>query len=394
MRVLVAPDKFAGTLTAVEAAEAIAEGWARHAPDDELDLAPMSDGGPGFVDVLHAALGGELLAQTVRGPLGDPVPATVLSVRRDGVRRERPGVRPAPDRRRGRRAGDDVRRGRAGPGRGRGRSHDRRGRARRQRHQRRGSGPAGRPGRHVADAPLDAGRGRLRRHRRVDLAPARAAVAGVRLVAATDVESPLTGLFGATKTFGPQKGIPEERLPVVDGWLEQWAGAVDRRLALEKGAGAAGGLGFALLAARRDPRAGHRAGRRGGGPAGPGRGRRPRRHRGGGVRLLQPVGQGARTASRRSRRPRCGRAWRWPGRCSSAPGRCGRSAWSRRTPWSTWSGRSARSATPPERWPTWPSGSREPGRASSATRGITPRCATIDPGRSTATPETSGSPDT
>ena len=78
MRVLVAPDKFAGTLTAVEAAEAIATGWRRRAPGDELDLAPMADGGPGFVDVLHAALGGELLAVTVRGPLGEPTPATVL----------------------------------------------------------------------------------------------------------------------------------------------------------------------------------------------------------------------------------------------------------------------------------------------------------------------------
>src|SRR4051794_10001708 len=78
MRVLVAPDKFAGTLTAVEAAEAIAEGWRRQAPDDELDLAPMADGGPGFVDVLHAALGGELLAVTVRGPHGAPTPATFL----------------------------------------------------------------------------------------------------------------------------------------------------------------------------------------------------------------------------------------------------------------------------------------------------------------------------
>ena len=68
MRVLVAPDKFAGTLTAVEAAEAIAEGWRRRAPGDELDLAPMADGGPGFVDVLHAALGGELLAVTVARP--------------------------------------------------------------------------------------------------------------------------------------------------------------------------------------------------------------------------------------------------------------------------------------------------------------------------------------
>ena len=82
MRVLVAPDKFAGTLTAVEAADAIATGWARQAPRDELDLAPMSDGGPGFVDVLHAALGGELLARTVRGPLGEPVPATLLLVGR------------------------------------------------------------------------------------------------------------------------------------------------------------------------------------------------------------------------------------------------------------------------------------------------------------------------
>ena len=77
MRVLVAPDKFAGTLTAVEAADAIAAGWRETAPDDELDLAPMSDGGPGFVDVLHEALGGELLAVTVRGPHGAPTPATV-----------------------------------------------------------------------------------------------------------------------------------------------------------------------------------------------------------------------------------------------------------------------------------------------------------------------------
>jgi glycerate kinase len=80
MRVLIAPDKFAGTLTAVQAAEAVAEGWHRHAPDDQLDLAPMADGGPGFVDVLHAALGGSLDAVTVGGPHGDAVPAVVLRV--------------------------------------------------------------------------------------------------------------------------------------------------------------------------------------------------------------------------------------------------------------------------------------------------------------------------
>jgi glycerate kinase len=96
----------------------------------------------------------------------------------------------------------------------------------------------------TADRPLDAGVAGLDGVTQVDLP----GLEGVRLVAASDVESPLTGLFGATKTFGPQKGIAEERLPVVDGWLEQWAAAVDRRLSLEKGAGAAGGLGFALLA--------------------------------------------------------------------------------------------------------------------------------------------------
>jgi glycerate kinase len=76
--VLIAPDKFAGTLTAVEAARAVADGWLRQAPADDVDLAPMADGGPGFVDVLHEALGGELSAVTVTGPHHERVPAAVL----------------------------------------------------------------------------------------------------------------------------------------------------------------------------------------------------------------------------------------------------------------------------------------------------------------------------
>ena len=72
---LIAPDCFTGTLTAPEAAEAMAAGWRRQAPADELELCPLSDGGPGFVDVLHAALGGRLLSVTVTGPLGEPAPA-------------------------------------------------------------------------------------------------------------------------------------------------------------------------------------------------------------------------------------------------------------------------------------------------------------------------------
>src|SRR3954452_10964995 len=80
MRILVAPDKFAGTLTATEAAEAIRDGWARTARGDEFHLVPLSDGGPGFLEVLHVGLGGELLVETVRGPLGAPTPAPLLRV--------------------------------------------------------------------------------------------------------------------------------------------------------------------------------------------------------------------------------------------------------------------------------------------------------------------------
>ena len=315
MRVLVAPDKFAGTLTAVEAAEAIAAGWRQTAPDDELDLAPMSDGGPGFVDVLHEALGGELLAVTVRGPHGDTDAGHGAGRGRHGVRRERAGVRAAPrdpgDR--GCRGGHDVRR---------------RGAARRRGRRRRATVVVGLGGSGTndggagllaalgatADVPLDAGGAGLDGVTSVEVAAARERVGSVRLVAASDVDNPLTGLFGATKIFGPQKGIAEERLPVVDGWLEQYAAALDRRLALEKGAGAAGGLGYALLVlgATREPGIALVADAVG------------LAERAGAADLVI-TGEGAFDFSSRagkvphgvarSPRRRCGRAWCWPARC-------------------------------------------------------------------------------
>ena len=254
MRILVAPDKFAGTLTAVEAADAIAAGWRRHAPDDELDLAPMSDGGPGFVDVLHAALGGELLAVTVTGPFGQPVPAAVL-VAGDTAYVESAqacGIH-LTNAEHAERA-TTLRRGRAGGGRAGDRRADGGGRAGRQRHQRRRRRAAGRPGSDLR-RPAGRGGGRPGRHPPGGPGGGPGPVGEVRLVAASDVDNPLTGLFGATKVFGPQKGLPEELMATVDGWLEQLAVAVDRRTSLEKGAGAAGGLGFALLAlgATREP---------------------------------------------------------------------------------------------------------------------------------------------
>jgi glycerate kinase len=80
MRVVLAPDAFAGSLTAGQVGAAMAAGWGASAPSDRLHVAPLSDGGPGFVEVLHGALGGELVPSTVTGPLGEPVPGTVLLV--------------------------------------------------------------------------------------------------------------------------------------------------------------------------------------------------------------------------------------------------------------------------------------------------------------------------
>jgi glycerate kinase len=253
VRVLIAPDAFAGTLTAVEAARAIADGWSHRAPQDQLDLAPMSDGGPGFVDVLHEALGGELSVVTVTGPHLEHIPGVVLtkgerawieSAQACGLAltgAERPedattwGVGQLIDSAISAGATDIVV-GLGGSGTNDG-----------------GAGLLGALGA-TADRPLDAGVAGLAGITQVDLAPVLACLRGVRLTAATDVDSPLTGMFGATKTYGPQKGIAEERLPAVDGILEQLAAATDRRTSLQEGAGAAGGLGFALLllgAARR-----------------------------------------------------------------------------------------------------------------------------------------------
>lgn len=240
MRILVAPDKYAGTLSAVQAAEAIAAGWRRTAPGDELDLAPVSDGGPGFLDVLHAGLGGDLVGLTVSGPFGEPVPAAVLRV---GTTAYVESAQACGLHLTGGRRGEDATTYGVGQllaaaldagatrvvvGLGGSGSNDG------------GAGLLAALGAH-ADVPLDRGVAGLRGLTEITL-PARL---DVELVAASDVSNPLTGLFGATKVFGPQKGIAD--LLAADAALEALAAAAGRITSLEKGAGAAGGLGYALL---------------------------------------------------------------------------------------------------------------------------------------------------
>lgn len=260
MRILVAPDKYAGTLSAVQAAHAIAEGWARTAPGDELELAPMSDGGPGFVDVLHASLGGELLATAVTGlpdwyARYDALPVMMLQVD-DTVYLEAAqavGHAFAAD-------SDPLRRGshaigimlahaletgarRIVVGVGGTATNDG------------GAGLLSALGARAEGGDLDDGPHGLRSLTAVDIEEAVAACADVELVLASDVDSPLTGLFGATRTYGPQKGLGEGDLPWVDQALEGLAKLTDQRTALAEGAGAGGGIGFALmlLGAQRRP---------------------------------------------------------------------------------------------------------------------------------------------
>src|SRR5207237_9447082 len=75
MRIVIAPNAFKGSLSALEAADAIAEGVRAASPDADLVLVPIADGGDGTVDALVAATQGERRTLRVRGPLGDPVDA-------------------------------------------------------------------------------------------------------------------------------------------------------------------------------------------------------------------------------------------------------------------------------------------------------------------------------
>ncbi|MDA8368514.1 MAG: glycerate kinase [Nocardiopsaceae bacterium] len=251
MRIVIAPDKFAGTLTAVEAAQALAEGWHSVDPDAQTELVPLSDGGPGFVEVLHTALGGTVVEEEVTGPLGAPVRAGYLldggtayveSAQACGLHLV-PGKDRDPGRTTSSGVGELIAHAAAGGAHtivvGLGGSATNDG----------GAGMLAALGA-APSGPLAAGGAALAAlPGPVDLAPAQRATEGVRLIAATDVDNPLLGAHGASAVFGPQKGADEEQVQRLDAALAAFADATDPdgRLRTAPGAGAAGGLGYALL---------------------------------------------------------------------------------------------------------------------------------------------------
>ena len=228
MRVLVAPDDFTGTLTAPEAAAAIARGWLRHDPRADLDLAPMSDGGPGFLDVLEAALGGTRHHLPATGPLGAALTAPVLSAGDGTVYVEAAlacGLALVPPAER--RPMDATT---AGVG-----------------DLLRGSFDRLAPERVVVGvggtASTDGGRGCVTALGGLHRWPP-----GVPLVAATDVDNPLLGPSGAARMFAQQKGASASQVEALERALEQWSAEVGRVDPAAAGTGAGGGLGFGLLA--------------------------------------------------------------------------------------------------------------------------------------------------
>lgn len=251
MHIVIAPDKFAGTLSAAEAAQALAEGWKRTDPEARIEQLPLSDGGPGFVEVLHAALGGRTVTAQVAGPLGVPVRARYLlegatayiesaqacglhllsGQARDPARTTTAGV--------GELIAHAVAQGARTVvvGLGGSSTNDA------------GAGMLAALGA-VPGGPLSAGGAALAGlAEEVDLGPARRATARVRIVAATDVDNPLLGIHGASAVFGPQKGADPDQVQRLDAALTAFADRTDpaARVRAVPGAGAAGGLGYGLL---------------------------------------------------------------------------------------------------------------------------------------------------
>ncbi|NUT35887.1 MAG: glycerate kinase [Hamadaea sp.] len=246
MRVLICPDKFAGTLSAPDAAQAVAEGWRSVRPADQLVLRPLADGGPGFVEVLAAAHPeGKRFPTPTLDPLGRPSDGEILvvdqtayveSAQATGLHHLAAGER---DPRVTSSAGlltllvaaasqPGVRRVVLGLG---------------------GSAT------NDAGVAVLAGLGMTgprAAFARPGLAPVASAAPGlldgVELIGATDVDNPLLGPRGATRVFGPQKGADAAALDELEAALTRVAAALPPGVAEAPGAGAAGGLGAAILA--------------------------------------------------------------------------------------------------------------------------------------------------
>ena len=285
-RVLLAIDSFKGSVSSAQAESAVAEGVRRVWPDAEVSALPLADGGEGTLDAV-AACGGEIVTCEVAGPLGNRVSARMLlnGARESAVieMAEAAGIgyssctEPVALAATTYGVGELMLRAvRAGAktlyiGLGGSATNDG------------GAGMLQALGARVVDdqgrdiAPGLAG---LERVAGVDLMPALRALEGARIVVLSDVENPLVGRRGALAVFGGQKGLPTgdaQLLSRYDSWMVDYGRLLDAAIAEVRGqgllrvpegartfgsvlgvpgAGAAGGLGAALLALGAELRSG------------------------------------------------------------------------------------------------------------------------------------------
>ena len=285
-RVLLAIDSFKGSVSSAQAEEAAAEGVRRVWPDAELSALPLADGGEGTLDAV-AACGGEIVTCEVAGPLGKRVPARMLvDVERESAvieMAEAAGIGYSPCTELSALAATTYGVGelmlRAVRARARtlyiglGGSATNDG----------GAGMLQALGARLIDdrgCDIAPGLAGLERVAGVDLTPATRVLGGARIVVLSDVENPLVGRRGALAVFGGQKGLPTddvEALRRYDGWMVGYGRLLDTAIAEARaqgllrvpegartfgsvlgvpGAGAAGGLGAALLALGAELRSG------------------------------------------------------------------------------------------------------------------------------------------
>lgn len=263
LRVVIAPDSFGGALDSVSVASAIAAGWSRVRPNDEILRRPMADGGEGTLPAVADALGDAAERRSVdtTDPLGRPISADWLLLDDGGgafveMAAASGLARLAVDERTPEHAlaastrgtGDLLRAALdAGVERitiGLGGSATTDG----------GSGLLSALGLHLLDADgadLSDGGGALARLARVDAGGLDARLADVTLVVASDVTNPLCGPRGAAATYGPQKGADPATVEELDAALVTWGRGIEtatgRLVADIPGAGAAGGTTAGLL---------------------------------------------------------------------------------------------------------------------------------------------------
>lgn len=253
MKVLIAPDKFKGSLSAAEAADAIGRGVRRSLGEAaDIDLCPVADGGEGTVEALVAATGGVVRTAEVTGPLGEPVEAEwgMLGDGRTAVieMAQAAGLWRVPEPKRDptvtttfgvgelMRAAMDAGAEKIIVGIGGSATTDG------------GTGMAQALGVHFEGGAEPMTGKALIDLEAVDLSTRDPRLEQVDILVASDVTNPLTGPNGAAAVYGPQKGATAEQVGQLDAGLEHLASLVEDVDPAAPGMGAAGGLGFGLVA--------------------------------------------------------------------------------------------------------------------------------------------------